>query len=103
MTINDVEKRWHDPAAFRAAVRYVATVIAAAGIAFLLLLLIDRHSPLWALGTPAVLLIGALGAFIKTYRVWRIAGTWPIWQGAGWFLFTVMLVSLSIPGMALSN
>lgn len=102
MMINDVEKRWHDPAAFRAAVRYVATVIAAAGIPFILLLTIDRHSPLWALGTPAILLLGGLGAFIKTYLVWRASGTWPIWHGAGWILFTLMLMSLSIPEMALS-
>ena len=31
---NDVEKRWHDPAMFRAAVKYVLSVIALAGAAF---------------------------------------------------------------------
>jgi hypothetical protein len=103
MTTNDVEKRWHDPAAFRAASVYVASIIAVAGLAFVLFLLIGREVPLWALGTPIVLLVGGIAAFIKTYRIWRAGGTWPIWQGAGWFLLTLMLVSLSIPGMAISR
>ena len=33
MMTNDVEKRWHDPAAFRAAVTYVVAVIVVAGVA----------------------------------------------------------------------
>ena len=102
MTTNDVEKRWHDPAAFRAASVYVVSIIAMAGLAFALFLLIGREVPLSALGTPIVLLAGGIGAFIKTYRVWRAGETWPIWHGAGWFLFTLMLVSLSIPAMATS-
>ena len=101
MTTNDVEKRWHDPGAFRAASAYVVSIIAMAGLAFTLFLLIGREVPLWALGTPIVLLVGAIGAFIKTYQVWGADGTWPIWHGAGWFLLTLMLVSLSIPGMAI--
>lgn len=103
MSTNDVEKRWHDPAALHAAARYVVAVIAAAGIGQILLLLIGHHSPLWALVIPAILLIGGIGAFIKTYRVWRAEGTWPIWHGAGWFLFTLLLVSLSIPGVVSSE
>lgn len=102
MSINDVEKRWHDPAAFRTASLYVASIIAVAGLAFVLFVLIGRAMPVWAFGTPIVLLVGGIGAFIKTYRVWRAGRTWPIWHGAGWFLLTLMLVSLSIPGMALS-
>jgi hypothetical protein len=103
MTTNDVEKRWRDPAAFRAASMYVVSIIAVAGVAFVAFLLIGRDVPLSALGTPIVLLVGGIGAFLKTYRVWRADGTWPIWQGAGWFLLTLMLVSLSIPGMAISR
>ena len=103
MTTNDVEKRWHDPAAFRAASVYVASIIAVAGLAVVLFLLIGREVPLWALGTPIVLLVGGIAAFIKTYRIWRACGTWPIWQGAGLILLTLMLVSLSIPGMAISS
>jgi hypothetical protein len=97
---NDVEKRWHDPAAMRSAVRYAVAVVAVAAVAFVACLLIDRHSLLLASITPAVLLAGGIGAFVKTYRVWRARGTWPIWQGAGWFLLTLMLVSLSLPGSA---
>lgn len=103
MLTSDVQKRWHDPASLRAAARYVAAVVVAAGVGLILLLLVGQHSPLWALGTPAVLLIGGVGAFINTYQVWRTEGTWPIWHGAGWLLFTLMLISLCIPGMVLSH
>ena len=103
MSRNDVEKRSHDPAAFRAAAEYVVSVIALASLSFALFVLIGRWTPLWSLGTPLVLLAGGIGAFIKTYRVWRAGRTWPVWQGAGWFRLTLMLVSLSIPGMALSH
>jgi hypothetical protein len=97
---NDVEKRWHDPATMRAALRYVAGVLVVAAVAFAASMAIDRYSLVWTSATPAVLLVGGIGAFVKTYRVWRTAGTWPIWQGAGWFLLSVMLLSLSIPGAA---
>jgi hypothetical protein len=60
MTTNDVEKRWHDPAAFRAALVYVASIIAVAYLAFILFLLIGREVPLSALGAPIVLLVGGI-------------------------------------------
>ena len=44
---------------------------------------------------------GGIGAFVKTYRVWKEEGAWPAWQGAGWFLLTLMLVCLSIPAAAM--
>ena len=47
-----------------------------------------------------VLLVGGIGAFIKTYRVWGADGTWPIWHGAGWFLLTLTLLCFSVPMMA---
>ena len=97
---NDVEKRWHDPAAMRGAVRYVVAVVVTAILAFVASVLIDRDSLVWASVPPAVLLAGGIGAFVKTYRVWRTGGTWPIWHGAGWFLLTLMLISLSLPGAA---
>jgi hypothetical protein len=97
MTTNDVEKRWHDPAAFRAASVYVASVIALAGLAFVLFAVIGHGAPLSALGTPIVLALGGIGAFIKTYRIWRSDGRWPFWHVAGLFLLTLLLVSLSIP------
>jgi hypothetical protein len=96
----DVEKRWHDPPTFRKAVTYDAAVIAVAGIAFAIYATTDRASLVLASSVPAILLIGGIGAFVKTYQVWRAGGTWPMWQGAGWFLLVLMLVCLSIPWSA---
>lgn len=52
-----------------------------------------------ALGAPAILAGGGLRAFLRTYRVWRARGTWWGWQGAGWFLMTLMLVVLLVSGV----
>ena len=98
--INDVEKRWHDPATMRSAVTYGVGVIVVAGIAFAVFALVDKESVILASSVPAILFIGGVGAFVKAYLVWRKGGTWPIWQGAGWFLLTLMLVCLSIPWSA---
>ena len=46
---------------------------------------------LLGLGAPIILLIGGLWAFVRTYQLWREHQTWWAWQGAGWFLFTLML------------
>ena len=48
------------------------------------------------LGSPVILLAGGVGAFLRTYRVWRDEGTWWGWQGAGWFLMTLMLLTLTM-------
>jgi xanthine/uracil permease len=96
---NHVEKRWHDPAAFRAAVTYAVSVIAVAGIA--LVVFAFTRETVAAVLVPAVLFLGGIGAFIQTYRVWRRGGTWPIWQGAGWFLFAVFLLGLPVAGAVL--
>ncbi|PXX61669.1 hypothetical protein DFR70_108227 [Nocardia tenerifensis] len=107
----DVEKRWHDPGGFRHAAWFVAAVVA---VALVLMVVIG----LWTGGAnycdtsgcagwerylvsivPAgVLLLGTLGAFWQTYRVWRGGGAWPIWQGAGWFLLMITLVYVTISG-----
>ena len=57
---------------------------------------------LLAFGAPVILLAAGLWAFVRTYRVWRDGGTWWGWQGAGWFLLTLMLITLTIgaPGIA---
>jgi hypothetical protein len=52
---------------------------------------------------PAILLAGGIGAFVKTYRVWKEQGAWLACQGAGWFLLALMLVCLSIPGAAIRS
>jgi len=96
---NDAEKRWHDPKALRAAMVYAASVVALAVAVFTVYAFRDRHDLAWALATPGVLFAGAIGAFVKTYRDWRASRTWPIWQGAGWFLLTMTLLSLGIPSM----
>jgi len=47
-----------------------------------------------AIGPALILFVGGVGAFARTYRVWRAHGGWWIWQGAGWFLMVLMLVVL---------
>lgn len=54
-------------------------------------------------GPPALLLLGGVGAFVQTYRVWRAGGRWPIWQGAGWMLFVFMLIYASLSAGALTE
>lgn len=93
---NDVEKRWNDPGAVRRAVLYVGSVIATAGVWLLMFLVAEPSSVAWALGVTVILLAGGIGAFVQTYRVYRDGGSWPIWQGAGWFLFALMLGSLGL-------
>lgn len=57
---------------------------------------------LLAFGGPLILLAAGLWAFVRTYRVWRDEGTWWGWHGAGWFLLTLMImtVSLGVPPIA---
>jgi len=90
----------------RAAVRFTG-VITAVGLAFVVLATLWAGScdpaaetvacgrpyrTVLALGAPAIFAGGGLRAFLGTYRVWRARGTWWGWQGAGWFLMTLMLV-----------
>jgi len=51
---------------------------------------------LLGLAPPVVLGIGTVGAFVRTYQIWRDDGTWWGWQGAGWFLMTLTLFTLTI-------
>ena len=57
---------------------------------------------LLAIGAPLILLVGGLRSFLRTYQTWRNHETWWAWQGAGWLLFTLMLVVLttSMPALA---
>jgi NADH:ubiquinone oxidoreductase subunit H len=98
--IRDVEKRWRDPEALRHAVAYGIGVIVVAGVAFAVFAVVDKGSVVLASAVPGILFLGGVGALVQAYRVWRNGGTWPIWQGAGWFLLTLMLVCLSIPWSA---
>lgn len=61
-----------------------------------------------AFGGPLILLAAGCWAFLRTYRIWRDRGTWWAWQGAGWFLLMLMVVTLamgapSIAGPALAS
>lgn len=96
---DDVEKSWHDPQMFRSAVGYVLAVLAVAGVA--LTFYAFDHSVLSASLVPTIVFVGGVGAFVRTYQVWRAEGTWPIWQGAGWFLLALSLMCLAVPGSAL--
>jgi hypothetical protein len=60
-----------------------------------------RSSVFVASLVPAILFVGGIGAFVKTYREWKAEGGWPAWQGAGWFLLVLMLVCLAVPGAAI--
>lgn len=91
----DVEKRWSDPPTFRAAVRYAVSVIALAGFAFAAT--VAWHSLLAWILVPAILFIGAMGAFVRTYQLWRTGGVWPIWHGTGWALLVVFLLFFNVP------
>lgn len=99
---HDVEKRFDRPATFHEAARYVGVVVAVAGVVFAIYAFVDRGSVVAASLVPAILFAGGVGAFVKTYKVWKVEGAWPAWQGAGWFLLTLMLVTLAIPGAAIT-
>ena len=49
-----------------------------------------------AFGGPLILLLAGVWAFFRTYRVWQDRGTWWGWHGAGWFLLTLMVITLSM-------
>jgi len=51
---------------------------------------------LLAFGGPLILFGSGIWAFLRTYRVWRNQGTWWGWHGAGWFLLTLMVVTVSM-------
>lgn len=91
----DVEKRWHDPAVFRAAVAYVFAVIALAAAAFVAMTV--WQSVIAAFMVPGILFIGAVGALVRAYQVWRAEGVWVIWQGAGWVLVILFLFCIGVP------
>lgn len=108
---DDVEKRWSDDGNFRRAVRYVVAVLIVAALVCAATavwaatgrcrdaedLLCDTPAQVAVLfGPGAVLFLGGVGAFVQTIRVWRRGGTWPIWQGAGWFLLLLTLFYLGM-------
>ncbi|MEC3957804.1 hypothetical protein VMT65_32550 [Nocardia sp. CDC153] len=109
--VNDVEKRWNDPSMLRHATQYVLTVLGAAilgGVAVVVwassrsrcldsAMMCDATSRVVVGLVPGgILLVGGITALVIAFRAWRDGRAWPIWQGVGWFLFTLMVVYLSI-------
>ncbi|MGA9872865.1 MAG: hypothetical protein WBQ44_17205 [Rhodococcus sp. (in: high G+C Gram-positive bacteria)] len=112
MLTNDVEKRWHDPRSLRSTTIYVAVVIGLVAVVIVASVLLANANAdqcrdaaffvcqnperlVFLLGPPTILLLGGLGAFVQTLRVWRAGGSWFIWQGAGWALFVLMVVYMT--------
>ena len=91
----DVEKRWHDPATFRAAAVYVISVVVLAALAFAAMA--RWHSLLAATLVPAILFVGAMGGLVRTYQVWKAGGVWPIWHGAAWILLVLLMFFGDMP------
>ncbi|OHU93292.1 hypothetical protein [Mycobacterium talmoniae] len=56
-----------------------------------------------AFGGPAILFGAGVWAFVRTYRVWRDEGTWWGWHGAGWFLLTLMMLTMTLGTPAISG
>ncbi len=93
--VRDAEKNWHDPVVFREAAAFVVSVIALAAVAFVAT--VAWRSLLAGILVPVTLVVGGLVAFVRAYRLWRAGGVWPIWQGAGWILIMLFLLSLQVP------
>ena len=90
------EKRFDKPGTARAAVTYTAVVVAVAGLAFAFYAFGARDSVYAASLVPLFLFLGGVGAFVRTYREWKAERGWAAWQGAGWFLLTLMVLTLSM-------
>lgn len=43
---------------------------------------------------PGVMFIGAFSALWTTYRTWRAAGRWQVWQGISWFLLAAAVMTM---------
>ncbi|MFD6198822.1 hypothetical protein ACFWE3_19180 [Mycobacteriaceae bacterium NPDC060252] len=65
--------------------------------------LCGRHgTALITLAAPIILLIGGIVAFVQTYRTWRRQESWWIWQGAGWFLLLLTVLSFVLSGQMMT-
>lgn len=115
---NDVGKSWDSGTEIRTATIFTAAVSFAAILATVLIVIsAGRHSEecadaafavcanpernLLGILPPSILLFGGIGAFVQTYRTWRAGKAWPVWQGAGWFLFVFMTVYFGFASQAL--
>lgn len=115
----DVDKHWSDPEGSRQVVRFGVAVLATAALTGVVIaiwaatrdaceaaeaMLCDGASQAAMVVGPAlVLAAGWIGAFVITFRRWREGRVWPIWQGAGWFFFFLLLAYLSIGGSVITS
>lgn len=97
----DVEKRWSEPAAYRAPVIYTVVVIAVAMIVLVVFAALGGQSMPLAIAVPGVFLLGGIGALGTGIAVFLRGRPWVPWQGAGWFLLLLMLAALSLPYAAI--
>lgn len=118
--MTDTEKRWYDPNTVRSASIYAISVLTVALLTMGAVLVWagtggdncppdsgfvcdDTQRLVLALAPAAVLLVGTIGGFVRTYLVWREGGRWPIWQGAGWFLMVSTLLYITLSAGVLMN
>ena len=76
---HDVEKRFDRPGTFHEAAKYVGAVVAVGGCRFATYASTGRERDR-CLDGPGILFAGGIGAFVKTYRVWKDEGAWPAWR-----------------------
>ncbi|MGY0498542.1 hypothetical protein ACWZHB_08615 [Nocardia sp. FBN12] len=110
--VDDVEKRGSDDGEYRRAALYVVCVVGVAALVFAAVNVwaanrgacAQAHTHLCdtpaesavVIGPSVILLLGGIGAFVRTYQRWRDGYSWRTWQGAGWFLFILMTAYLAI-------
>lgn len=58
---------------------------------------------LLALGAPAILLVGAIRAFVRTHQLPDRGEAWLAWQLAAWTLLTLMVLAATLAGPALAG
>ncbi|OBA43702.1 hypothetical protein A5777_18810 [Gordonia sp. 852002-10350_SCH5691597] len=84
-----------EPSEFRRAMTSVViTVLFTVAIVLVAAASSDGLQTLLLVVAPIVVLIAALSTAVRTYRVWRAAGRWQIWQGAMWFEFAFFVIVL---------
>ncbi len=93
----DAEKRWSDPAPYRAPVIYTFAVIVLALAALALFAALGGDDLPLAAAVPGVFGLGGLGALGAGIAAYRRDRSWMPWQGSGWFLLVLMLATLGLP------
>lgn len=93
----DVEKRWGRADDFRPAAFFLGAVLALDLAVLLTYAFTGGVHAYLAYAVPILLGVGGLLALGIALRVYLRGRSWVPWQGAGWFLLTLMLPALSVP------